>query len=389
MQIFKKNILSYQVCYICYYIIIKNLTMDFDMRNAKHAVGNNHNNNSDAADLGSVDAEPKEKDEVKDKESDVHVEEKENTHSEDKEEKIDAPAGDNNKKTDVEIDESLVLNFLSEKRGEKLNSIDELFKTEVKEIIKEVPQEETDEEVASFKKFKQETNGSFSDYMKLNKDWNAVSDLDAAREYLRAENPNYTDQDVKDELRDLFLVGEDLSNFDERDINRANRKLKQYAKDGRNYFEKSKESFKVSIAKKPEQTKPEDESLAKARDFWKKKADETIDSLDTIKFGEYDHAITERENLREKYESLDSLLNSYKSDDGIVDIKRLIKTIEKGERADKAFEAALDLEKTRLQEEFMKGKKNHGDQVREVLSDQRKGLSAKESQKVDRMMRLG
>lgn len=117
---------------------------------------------------------------------------------------------------EIEITDDLILKY-AEKRGVKLNSVDDLFK------VPEAPKSEFDgielsEWDKKYLQFKKDTNGRpVEDFIASQKDWGQVPDIELARERVRLE----TGKDLSNEAIDSYLerkLGiEDISALDEND----------------------------------------------------------------------------------------------------------------------------------------------------------------------------
>lgn len=333
------------------------------------------------------------KQKVEDKKPEVVDEEPEKKppKEEDKKPEAEAVKPEEDKKPEAsgelkpEIDDEKVLKYLSEKRGKEFKALDDVFQVETKEVIKEIPQEIDDEEVASFAKFKKETQGTFADYQKLQKDWKAEDPVRVAREYLRIQNPEFTSEEINEELADTYKVGVDPEDLEESDIKRASRNFKKLVQEGVKYFESTKDQFRVSIQKKPDETA---QLIEQTQKFWSDGVSKAVEELNDIDFGEFNLKITEKESLIKNYSSVESILNQFRNEDGSYNFSRLIKTIEAGKRRSEVLGVFKDGIETGIREDVMKSLKNHGDQdIRIADTDNTsKKLSAAEQKKLDGMV---
>lgn len=126
----------------------------------------------------------------------------------------------------TKITDELLLQNLSEKLGRELTSFDELVPSSV----------EIDPQVKALNDWKEKTNRPIEDFFKFQKDFNEVSDLDVAREFLQIEYPTLTSDEINLELEQFVASEDDLDT----DIARKNLNLKKYAIEGRSVLEKMK-----------------------------------------------------------------------------------------------------------------------------------------------------
>ena len=272
--------------------------------------------------------------------------------------------------TDGDFDESKILKYLSEKRGKEFNSLDDLFKPEVKEIVKEVNPID-DEEILTAYKYKKETNRSLQDFLESQKDINALSEEDIAKKALKSQYPDFNSSDIEFVLRDEYLVGVDRDDMDESELKRAELKFKRLVSDGKKMLNQEKENYRI-----PVKTNNDHEKINAAREAWKTESQKALTDLKELDFGDYKYKIDGGENLSEKYSSLDSVLNHFKNESGFIDMKRMIATIEAGERRADAISALKTKIETEVTERIMKQKKNHGADTRTVEQGQKVGLDA-------------
>jgi hypothetical protein len=133
-----------------------------------------------------------------------------------------APSGDGSGQN-VEINDELVLKRLSEKLGRSITSLDELNTT------KEDPLEK-DPYLKALAEWRNKTGRPIEDWIKYQKDYSKVNDLDVARELLQHEYPTLTEDEIQFELKRNFISSE--TDLDD-EISAKSLDLKKYASRGR------------------------------------------------------------------------------------------------------------------------------------------------------------
>jgi hypothetical protein len=118
-----------------------------------------------------------------------------------------------------EVSDELFLNYLKEKHGKEITSIEELFKQPEPTNIN--PYENLNDKAKEFLKYTSETDRSYEDFLSLNKDYTNASPLELAREKAIAiSNGKLSEIDVDEYLeRKLGIdISEDMDKFDLIDI---------------------------------------------------------------------------------------------------------------------------------------------------------------------------
>lgn len=154
-----------------------------------------------------------------------------------------------------EIDEELALKYLSEKLGKQITSFDQL--NQEKEVVNPF---ENDPYLQKLYEWREKTGRPIEDWIKYQKDYSSVEDIDVAREFLQYEYPTFTKEEIDLELR-KFKVSE----YDEEeDIATKKLELKKYATKGRDVLKKLTEELGDAIpAEKYPQEVQMDLDLAK------------------------------------------------------------------------------------------------------------------------------
>lgn len=132
------------------------------------------------------------------------------------------------KDTPVEISDEQHLKYLSEKLGREVKSFDELTKTEANTL-------DTDPYLKKLAEWRDKTGRPIEDWIKFQKDYTTVPDIDVAREFLQVEFPELSAEDIELEISQKFLTSEDDL---DRDIAIKNLELKKYVSKGRKELSK-------------------------------------------------------------------------------------------------------------------------------------------------------
>ena len=148
-----------------------------------------------------------------------------------------------------EITDDAVLNYLKQKSGKELSSIDELFKEPEQ---KEDPFKGLSEKTRQFLEFNKETGRDYDDFLKLDTDYTALTPLQKAQQKaIEFSDGELTTSDVNEFLeRELNVDLSDPNALDKFDAI----KLKGYAKDWEKQKIQEQEKYKQPIEKVEENT---------------------------------------------------------------------------------------------------------------------------------------
>lgn len=122
-----------------------------------------------------------------------------------------------------EFNENKTFEYLSEKLGKDIKSLDDLKQPQIENPL------ESDPYLKELYEWRKKTGRPVEDWIKYQKDYGKLSDLEVAREFLQHEYPSFTPSEIEAELK-LFQSDED--DLDE-DISTKARQLKKYATKGR------------------------------------------------------------------------------------------------------------------------------------------------------------
>lgn len=138
--------------------------------------------------------------------------------------------------TKVEFSDDSVLSYINEKRGTGFASMDEAFTTPKAKAV-ELP-----EDVEAFRKYKEETGRSLSDYYNANRDrTNDDGDI-VLREHIAAQNPDFNADDITFSLNQRY--GYDKEDASDDEIRMKQLEKKTDISKARGYFQQQKEQYK-------------------------------------------------------------------------------------------------------------------------------------------------
>lgn len=181
-----------------------------------------------------------------------------------------------------ELKEEDVLSFIKNRYNKDVSSVGQLFEEREKNI--ELP-----EDVQAYFDYKQKTGRGIEDYVKLNRDFNALEDDQLLSEYLLASGEAIDKEDVE-LLMDEYSFDEDVD--EEKTIKKARLAKKKAIVKARKFFNEQKEMYKeplessgnsISDADKTAiqayneyiaQAKNQEEELKRRREWFMKKTNE-------------------------------------------------------------------------------------------------------------------
>ena len=159
-----------------------------------------------------------------------------------------------------ELDEQRVLSYIGKRYNKQINSFDELV-AERKEA------EELPEDVSTFLKYKKETGRGFDDFVKLNKDFDAMDSDQLVKEYLSATQEGLDSDDIES-LMDDYRYDEDLD--DESTIKKIKIEKKKVINEAKKFFNTQKEKYKVPLESSQARfSKDEEEEFNTFREYTK------------------------------------------------------------------------------------------------------------------------
>lgn len=150
----------------------------------------------------------------------------------------DQPAGnDGGEGAAPELTEEQVLSYIGKRYNKQINSFDEL-------VAERQESEAIPEDVAAYMKYKKDTGRGFEDFLKLKKDFDAMSPEQLLKEYLAATQNSLDSEDI-DVLMEEYSYDEDLD--DDSKIKRTKIARKKAIAEAKNFFNKQKEQYKLPL----------------------------------------------------------------------------------------------------------------------------------------------
>lgn len=230
------------------------------------------------------------------------------------------------------LEDSDVLTYLKNRYNKEINSVDDLF--EARKEAEELP-----EDVSAFLKFKKETGRGIKDFMELSKDYDEVPSNLLLADFIKRENPEYDDEDVKYEIESRYEFDEDLD--DPKDVKKKKLAMKKDLAKAKNYFNDLKEQYKVPLESRAglvsdeEKSKYEDfkryaqesEEVQKAQlersEFFAKKTDELFsDQFKGFEFKIDDKAFSFKpsspEQLKKAQSDVSKFIGSFLDENGFI-----------------------------------------------------------------------
>ena len=151
--------------------------------------------------------------------------------------------------TTPELKDEDVLSYIKGRYNKDINSVDELFKE--REANEELPSD-----VSAFLKYKKETGRGIDDFMKLSKDFNALSPEKLLAEYYSATESDLDDEDINYMIEDKFGYDPDFD--EEKDIKKKEIAKKKELAKAKKFFEDQKEQYKSPLESRGSSVPDED-----------------------------------------------------------------------------------------------------------------------------------
>lgn len=175
---------------------------------------------------------------------------------------------------EVELKDEDVLSYISKRYNKQINSIDEL-------VAERQQAEELPSDVSAFLKYKKETGRGIEDFMRLQKDFDAMDENDLLRQYLLSTQEGVDDEDV-DVLMEDYTYDEDID--DESAVKKIKIAKKKAVTQAKKYFNELKEQYKTPLeSRSAGMSKEEQEEFNAYRDYIKNA--KTIEEENTRKRG--------------------------------------------------------------------------------------------------------
>jgi len=195
-------------------------------------------------------------------------------------------------KPSSELKEEDVLSFIKDRYNKEITSVDQLF-------AEREQQEELPEDVKAYYEYRKKTGRGIEDYIKLNRDFDSMSEDQLLREYFLSTGEAIDSEDAEMMIED-YQWDEDLD--EEKDIKKKKLALKKVVAKAKEFFTEQKEMYKqplesstvgISQSEKEEfeaykqyiaQAKTQDEELQRRRDWYEQKTNEVFQDFKGFDF---------------------------------------------------------------------------------------------------------
>lgn len=138
---------------------------------------------------------------------------------------------------ELELREEDVLSYIGKRYNKQINSFDEL-------LSERSAAEDMPEDVAAYMKYRKETGRGFEDFLKLNKDFDAMPEEQLLKDYLIATQEGLDADDVE-MMMDDYRYDEDLD--DESYIKKAKIARKKAVNEAKKFFNTQKEKYRTPL----------------------------------------------------------------------------------------------------------------------------------------------
>jgi hypothetical protein len=225
-----------------------------------------------------------------------------------------------------------VLSYIKNRYNKDINSVDDLFSQ--KENTESLP-----EEVSKYLDFKKKTGRGFNDFVKVNKNYDEISDEQLLKEYYSLTESDLDNEDIQYLMNDKFGFDEDLD--DEKDIKKKNIAKKREVSKAKKYLNDLKENYSVplessgsSIPKETlnelekykeflNQSKTTQEANQRKNDYFLKQTDKVFDSeFKGFEFNVGDKKISyaygDTLEMKAKQKDLNNFVKNYVGEDGLI-----------------------------------------------------------------------
>lgn len=198
---------------------------------------------------GKENQENQEDKEEQEEESNQDNEEQEDSGSEEGQEDND------NNEAVVELNDESVLSFLKKRyEDDSIESFDDIRKT-IEKTVEVEKERELSDEVENYLKYKAETGRGMNDYMKLNRDIDSIPDDALIAEYISAENPLLSPEEIEFKMKRSYGASE----MDEEDDAMAKKiAKKEILSKAKNRLEEQKKKYGTPLGSSDGVLSPED-----------------------------------------------------------------------------------------------------------------------------------
>lgn len=228
-----------------------------------------------------------------------------------------------------ELKEEEVLKYIGERYGREIKSFDDLNQQREEEPLPE--------DVSKYLKYKKETGRGFSDFAKLQKNYDEMEPDNLLREYLAATEKGLDAEDI-DDLMDDYNYDEDFD--DEKSIKKIKLAKKKTIAKAKDYFEQQQEQYRVPLESSRESSseyseeeiegyrqyianaKTAQEGYERKSEIFQKKTDDVFSEFKGFEFTLDDNKVLfspgDAAELKKSQLNPQNFINKFLDDDGIM-----------------------------------------------------------------------
>ena len=229
------------------------------------------------------------------------------------------PQSDNSQESSPrEVYDDDALFVLNEKYGTDYSNLDELL-----DDLDEGESDFANEQIVNLNRFVQETGRSVQDYYKTQtQNYDKMSDENVVKEYLKLENPDFTQKEVDLLYNSTYKQGK--GKYSEEETELGNIHLKRDSSKAREELLDLQEEYWTPLENKEETTQEDVDRMEDARLDFLDSMDDELDDIDSLSFQvnengdtfEYQLTDEDRNVVTDTLENLDGFFDGYKDKDG-------------------------------------------------------------------------
>ena len=228
-----------------------------------------------------------------------------------------------------ELNEEEVLRYIGDRYGREIKSFDELNQQREEEPLPE--------DVSKYLQYKKETGRGFSDFAKLQKNYDEMEPDTLLREYLSATEKGLDADDIEDLMED-YQYDEDID--DDKSIKKIKLAKKKTIAKAKDYFEQQQEQYRVPLESSREssseyseeeiegyrkyiaEAKTSQEGLSRKNEVFHKKTDDVFSEFKGFEFTLDDNKVLfspgDAADLKKPQLNPQNFVNKFLDDDGVM-----------------------------------------------------------------------
>jgi len=261
---------------------------------------------------------------------------------------------DSNQDEVVDLSTDVAIEYLSEQLGRKLTF------EELQQINTQQQNPFASEEIETLNKYIRETGRTTQDFYRTQAtDYTSMGDVDVVREYMKALDPDLTNEELNADIDISYKLDED-GGYSEKETLAAQAKLKRDAKVAREWFSKVKQDYQMPLQKGSQSTAISEQEVQAMRQAIAGSGNE----IGEFTFGEdvdFKFAVTDQMR-NEAIELVQSLspqqLSMYADENGNVNYKAAVATELIVNNIESIVKNTWSAAQDALRKEYVKDKKN-------------------------------